>query len=157
MLLTIVLLKFSKNKLIDNIRSNIVNPIVLICGQEEISLGDLPDELKEIAEKLSKLRESISISEKARIELLQAEKISKVAIQVAHDIRSPLEMLKSLKSEMADLPESSRRRIQLSINRIEDIAFNLLKDHKLNFVEVQSSKSEELLVLLEGDFSRKEY
>lgn len=150
-----IILKFIKNMLINNIRKNIVSPIELLCGQEEIALDNLPEEVKTIAVKLSKLRESISISEKAKVELIQAEIISKVATQVAHDIRSPLEMLKGLKSEINDLPELSRKRIQLSINRIEEITFYLLKNHKLNFVQMEGSKSEELLGLLEGVVTEK--
>jgi signal transduction histidine kinase/FixJ family two-component response regulator len=52
------------------------------------------------------------------------------ATQVAHDIRSPLEVLKSLKDEMDPLPEASKRRLLLSILRIEEIAYNLLKSRK---------------------------
>jgi signal transduction histidine kinase/CheY-like chemotaxis protein len=154
-ILLLGLLKFIKNRLIENIRTKIVTPIELLCGQEEISHENLPSEVKSIAEKLSKLRESISVSEKAKVELIQAEKISKVATQVAHDIRSPLEMLKGLKSEISSLPESSRRRIQLSINRIEEITFNLLKNHKQNFINNQNIKGEELLSLVEGVMTEK--
>ena len=155
MLFMVLFLKFIKNKLIDNIRSKIVSPIELLCGQEDIALENLPDEVKNIAEKLGKLRESISTSEKTKVELLQAENISKIATQVAHDIRSPLEMLKGLKSEITELPESSRRKIQLSINRIEEITFNLLKEHRRSLIHIQGSHSEDLLGLIEGTITEK--
>lgn len=51
----------------------------------------------------------------------------KVAQQVAHDIRSPLEALKSSKEELSLLPEHDRLSISMAINRIEEIAYNLLK------------------------------
>ena len=129
-----LILKFIKILLINNIRTRIVSPIETLCGQEEIQLENLPFEVKTIAEKLGKFRETIAISEKAKLELRQAEKLSAVATQVAHDIRSPLEMLKGLKLEIHELPESSRRRIQLSINRIEEITFILLKNLSSPFV-----------------------
>ena len=154
-LLMASLLNFIKNKLLENIKSQIVIPIEKLCGQEEISQENLPSEVKLISDKLSKLKESIIIAETARIELAQAEKISKVATQVAHDIRSPLEMFKGLKDELSLLPESSRRRIQLGINRIEEITFNLLKNHKVSSKVYTVHKSEEILSILEGILTEK--
>lgn len=49
-----------------------------------------------------------------------------LAFQVAHDIRSPLEALKSAREEITKLPELERRSINLAIGRIEEIAYNLL-------------------------------
>jgi signal transduction histidine kinase len=78
-------------------------------------------------------------------ELRRSASLGQMATQVAHDIRSPLEMLKGLKDEIAPLPSDSRRRIQMSINRIEEITFNLLKTNKRDNLAATKVKSEELL------------
>lgn len=149
------LLSLIKKRLIDNIKNQIVNPIEKLCGQELVLEDDLPSEVKVIASKLSKMKQSIALAESARIELLQAEKISNVATQVAHDIRSPLEMLKGLKDELGLLPESSRKRIQLGINRIEEVTFNLLKKHKVSNTNFQNVFSEDLFSLLTSIITEK--
>ncbi len=69
--------------------------------------------------------------------------------QVAHDIRSPLESLKGLKAEIGPLPESTKKKVQLIINRIEEITFNLLKlknDQKIE--DTAKSNPEELQSLI---------
>jgi signal transduction histidine kinase/FixJ family two-component response regulator len=53
-----------------------------------------------------------------------------MAMQVAHDIRSPLEALKSSKDEIAKLPEIDRQNVNLAISRIEEIAYQLLQKRK---------------------------
>ena len=143
-----LMLKFIKNKLILNIRNQIVTPIELLCTQELTIHDDLPDEVKDISKKLNVLRDSISLSERAKQELSNAEKISNIASQVAHDIRSPLEVLKSINSELDLLPSDTKRMMQLCISRIEEIAFNLLNSHKQSMTTLQADLSEELLSLL---------
>ncbi len=54
-------------------------------------------------------------------------KVGRQSIQLAHDIRSPLEALKASKDEFLILPEDGRRSVLIAINRIEEIAYNLLK------------------------------
>ncbi len=78
----------------------------------------------------------------------KSSELASLANQVAHDIRSPLEMLKGIKEDTALLPEGSRRRIQLGINRIEEIAFNLLKANKEEKVTSDQNESQELLGLV---------
>lgn len=53
--------------------------------------------------------------------------INSIATQVAHDIRSPLEALKLSKKELHYLPQEERTKISTAINRIEEIAYSLLK------------------------------
>ena len=85
----------------------------------------------------------------------KSAELATVAHQLAHDIRSPLEVLKSLKHEVSSLPESSRRRIALSINRIEEITFNLLKNHRENHAQ-STLNNEDLLTLLSSVLAEKE-
>ncbi len=67
--------------------------------------------------------------------LIETEKVkafSKVALQVAHDIRSPLTSLKSYLEEIGKLPEDHRILLRSSIIRIEDIANNLLRKNSIS-------------------------
>ncbi len=88
-------------------------------------------------------------------ELRRSASLGQMATQVAHDIRSPLEMLKSIKEEIAPLPEESRRRIQMGINRIEEITFNLLKTNKQTSQILPAIKVEELLSLITSVVTEK--
>lgn len=69
--------------------------------------------------------------------------INNIATQVAHDIRSPLEALKLSKKELYHLPQDERTKIATAINRIEEVAYDLLKlkkEERANkFADLQSS------------------
>jgi signal transduction histidine kinase len=53
-----------------------------------------------------------------------------LAAQVAHDVRSPLAALESLLGELRSLPEDERLIARSAINRIRDIANNLLEKNR---------------------------
>lgn len=55
---------------------------------------------------------------------------SKIATQVAHDIRSPLTALNALLEEADELPEKQRLMMRNAAQRINDIANNLLAEYK---------------------------
>jgi signal transduction histidine kinase len=64
-----------------------------------------------------------------RQKYLEAEKsqaMTKVCRQVSHDIRSPLAALNMALEDLDELPESNRVILKMSIQRIQDIANNLL-------------------------------
>lgn len=59
--------------------------------------------------------------------------ISKISAQVAHDIRSPLAALDNVISNIHELPEDDRILVRMAVNRIKDIANNLIeKNRELN-------------------------
>ncbi|MFA6023570.1 MAG: sensor histidine kinase [Candidatus Pacearchaeota archaeon] len=58
------------------------------------------------------------------------EALTNIAQQLAHDIRSPLEVMRSIKEQLIFDNTDANRTFQMSINRIEEIAFNLLNTHK---------------------------
>lgn len=70
----------------------------------------------------------------AQIKVLQITKINtiaEVASQVAHDIRSPLAALNMITRSLNEVPEDKRLMIRNSIQRINDIANDLLTKGKL--------------------------
>lgn len=79
-----------------------------------------------IMNQINRLRKSWESFFKKEFELEADARLGRQAIQLAHDIRSPLEALKSAKDEIAKLPEMERASINLAIGRIEEIAYNLL-------------------------------
>lgn len=63
----------------------------------------------------------------------QAEKIKnmgQMAVQVAHDIRSPAAAIMMLAKESVNLPEEQRVSLREAANRVQDIANNLLSDYQ---------------------------
>lgn len=88
-----------------------------------------------------------SFQREREIEIQQSQ--FKVAQQVAHDIRSPLGVLKAIKPEISILSEDVRRVVQMSINRIEEITLNLLRTNESVVVE-KEVRAEELLSLVEN-------
>jgi CheY-like chemotaxis protein len=93
--------------------------------------------------------------EARRMELMEAEKISNVATQLAHDLRSPLEMLRGLMEEISSLPEGPRGMILMGINRIEEITFNLLKKYRLESHLIHQGQSEHLLTIVKEVVTEK--
>lgn len=75
----------------------------------------------------------IEESKIANNEKVQVKAISELALQVSHDIRSPLAALEMISGSLNELPEDKRLIIRNSINRIRDIANSLLdKNRTLN-------------------------
>lgn len=104
-------------------------------------------EYKKIQDSFLEVISKVKTAESEKSQLVsQLQKMS-LATQVAHDIRSPLEVLKGLKDEMENFPAASKKRILLSIHRIEEITFNLLKTHKESYGITDDFKSEKLLSL----------
>lgn len=63
---------------------------------------------------------------------IREEALTKLASQLAHDIRSPLAALDIVTSEMENIPEDEKMLIRTSVQRIHDIANNLLSKNKKN-------------------------
>ncbi len=112
-------------------------------------------EINSLISATNSIVDKLRINQSQELEKVRIEAVAKVATQAAHDIRSPLEMLKGIKEDLAPLPENSRRRIQMSINRIEEITFNLLKTHKQGSGLIQDSRPEELLSLVSSVLTEK--
>jgi signal transduction histidine kinase len=112
-------------------------------------------EINSLISSTNSIVEKLKSNQEQEIERVRIESVAKVATQAAHDIRSPLEVLKSLNEEMEFFPDSTRKRIQLSINRIEEITFYLLKKHKESVGLKPDFRSEELLSILSSILTEK--
>lgn len=74
----------------------------------------------------------------------EAEVLGTLAAQVSHDIRSPLSALNLVVSTITNLPEEKRILIRSSVNRINDIANDLLcksKSRATTDSQIDSSKN----------------
>ena len=134
-----------------------INPInnllsLLRKEQDNIKVENklvLPQELDEIHSKISDLlNEAKTRSHEAAL--------GQIATQVAHDIRSPLLVLKTILSNLSTLPERQRIDARSAIQRVTDIANNLLSQYRQD--DKQSSNtlsSEPVAILLESIVSEK--
>ena len=90
-------------------------------------------EANDLAEQFRSLASRLKNIEMKRIESERLSAIGSLASQVAHDIRSPLSALKMILAGSHELPEERRLVVRNAINRINDIANDLLQQRrKLN-------------------------
>ena len=76
------------------------------------------------------MRGKIKVLHKAEIENLTLKFLFDVSSQVAHDIRSPLSALNMVSSSLKEVPEEKRLLIRNAVQRINDIANDLLAKGK---------------------------
>lgn len=82
--------------------------------------------------------------------------LGEIATQVAHDIRSPLIVLKTILNDLPSLPERKRIDARNAIQRVTDIANNLLSQYRENSEEsAQGFSSEPVAIMLESIVSEK--
>jgi signal transduction histidine kinase len=92
--------------------------------------GNSSGELHDIQNNILIILEKLKTSLKKAADKKKEESLGLLASQVAHDIRSPLAALNMITGELDDLPETTRIMLRGSINRIQDIANNLLQNKK---------------------------
>ena len=102
---------------------------------------NIPIEIQEIRDKvLNILRDKQDRTRK--------DTLVEISAQVAHDIRSPLVALNGLLKDISILPEDLRISIRRAINRINDVANNLLSQYKNSDVLSETKLTSELVVIL---------
>lgn len=79
---------------------------------------------------LMEMDETIKIQSEKLVKIETKEALGVVAVQMAHDIRSPLAALNVIAGELGQLPEALRIMTRGAITRINDIANNLLNKYK---------------------------
>ncbi len=93
-------------------------------GGEKINLAEIS------SHELLSLMENLDRNKKHETQKIEIELKSNINRQIAHDIRSPLEALRSVTTHINDLDHTSKQIINNSIGRITDIANGLLKSTK---------------------------
>jgi len=128
------------------------------------SIEPLPFETREFATMQTVLRESLSAleaSKKEKAEMAATAEKSRVAFQVAHDIKSPLAALDVVLKDLPKLPEEERILIRSAVHRIRDIASGLLREAKVCMgigMEERSgdeAEAHDLAVLIDSIISEK--
>jgi signal transduction histidine kinase len=89
-------------------------------------------------------RAKIAIADHSRLEAM-----SNIARQVSHDIRSPLSALNIVVSTITQIPDQSRTIIRDSLNRINDIANDLLQRNSRENYAISNLNSEMMAAVLE--------
>ncbi|MBV9576776.1 MAG: HAMP domain-containing histidine kinase, partial [Gammaproteobacteria bacterium] len=123
-----------------------INELLKLIGNKEgknnlNQFHSTSSEINEISEKIKYLFQK---NEKNTRELA----FSQMAKQVAHDIRSPLSALDVIIKDLIKIPEEQRILIRNAINRIHDIANNLLNKHNIKSPiddEAESNDAPELI------------
>ena len=82
----------------------------------QAAINEMVDRIKDSSERIRTLEIS--------------EEVAKMSRQVAHDIRSPLSALKMMERDLGQLPEDRRTLMRTAIQRINDIANELLRKSK---------------------------
>jgi PAS domain S-box-containing protein len=104
---------------------------------------------------------SIDITDRKEAERLKQEKLeeqekfTKTVLQVVHDIRSPLMVIDILAGEASHFPEEERIMLRNSVQRINDIASNLMNSYKSRGAEKEAQQLP-LFVFLNRLFSEKQ-
>ncbi len=109
-------------------------------------------EIKEMEEKIIDLLKTVDKRSKH-------EAIFEISAQVAHDIRSPLMVLKTVLSDLSSLPERKRIDARNAIQRVTDIANNLLLQYRQEYEKSADTlvefSSEPVAIMLESIVSEK--
>ncbi len=88
---------------------------------------------------LGKIAEVIKVSSRMNIELNSYADIIRLARQVSHDIKSPVSALLAVIQKEHGLPLSSKKLLEKSVSRINEISSQLLdqtKAHKVHRIEI---------------------
>ncbi|MDO9183348.1 MAG: HAMP domain-containing sensor histidine kinase [Bacteriovorax sp.] len=100
-----------------------------------------------------KLKSAIKLNKMA-LDLELSEKITLIATQVSHDIRSPLASLNMMIEQLENIPDNYRMIIRHSAQRINDIANNLLTSNQ-NISSVALIKNEFITPIISSLISEK--
>ncbi|MDH5580916.1 MAG: hybrid sensor histidine kinase/response regulator [Bdellovibrionales bacterium] len=91
---------------------------------------NVPEELKQILMVLFRKEKQLGIAQEELLKKRELEINQKIALQVAHDIRSPLTALEMASKELDSLSNNKKAILKGAIGRIQDIANNLLNKNR---------------------------
>lgn len=145
-------------KLVNQIESLVIEPIKQLSRGEEISSPDsLPYEVEDVSRNIDKLRNRLVEEEKNSSELAREKELSELAVQVAHDIRSPLSVLSMMERDDFQFDKQSKTLMAQAAKRIQDITQSLTQKYRKGDLHALKRGSDVALasVVLEGIFSEK--
>jgi two-component sensor histidine kinase len=90
-------------------------------------------------QEISLQSEALVLHQKREVEQARTQAVGELAAKIAHDIRSPLSALNMILGQLAQLPEAQRLIIRNSVNRINDIANELLTKGKQQQEQISST------------------
>jgi len=118
-------------------RTYILKPIdkisnkLSIEGQSSLDIQKNKNELQVLENAINSYVEQLKTIEKERADKTRIEAISSITRQVAHDIRSPLSALNLVSGALTEVSEEKRLLIRNAVQRINDIANQLLEKGKI--------------------------
>ncbi|VEG92533.1 sensor histidine kinase [Legionella spiritensis] len=109
--------------------------------------------LEEINQAHRSLRAAIVASEQRKFQ----EELTKTALQVVHDIGSPIAILEIIQSTTSGIPEQNRTLLKNAIERIRDISNTLLKKARHDFSDnIDVAQSQQMAIsIIEQVISEK--
>lgn len=140
------------------LKSYIINPIKKMAKYPSISL-DRSDTAREILLLNRMYIRYIKIFERKRdtIEKLKInENLSKLAAQVAHDIVSPVSVLRILSKNINYILDGDKKIFLNSIERINEISNNLIRQYKNPKIDIDNSDVEHVNIYYELDLILEE-
>jgi signal transduction histidine kinase len=107
--------------------------------------------LNEIKKSNNSLRKAIAAAEQRRFQ----EELTRTALQVVHDIASPIAVLGIVESTAVSLPEDSRVLIRRAISNIRDISNTFLKKARKDFSTHSNLEKQALQSLIDQIITEK--
>lgn len=123
--------------------SSVESRAVVNLGLAVRKLGVSLDETKSLSEILSKigrLKFQLESARKREVVLKRSKALADFAMQVAHDLRSPLTLLDSVSEQTTELRKRKRDLLLMAIGRVKDIGSGLV-DKSEQFLKVSSARA----------------
>lgn len=133
-----------------------INNLLLLLRNEKSRL--ITDSLPNMSEEINEIKNKITDLLKDAEERSHETALGQIARQVAHDIRSPLLVLNLETVGLFSISEKKRLAIRDAIQRVNDIANNLLSQYKKEKSTAASASflsSEPIAIVLESIISEK--
>lgn len=122
----------------------------------ELDVASLPLEFQTIILNFRELYLQFEADQQKQSEVAKSAALGKLALQVAHDIRSPLAALRVLENDLGTMAENKRIMMRRAIGRIRDIANHLLDQNRDAAVQTSEGPAAHLIgALLESVLTEK--